>query len=117
MYRGGKKMIDVNQQLLEKIQERQTKQTLFNEGILTADRWVKSLESCVGIDLCYRYAAKGNTSFNDLVKRASSLLTHNNSDMILEENLEIKAASNLRDVDLNDLTLPKNTLMLRSEEH
>src|SRR3990167_1398612 len=112
MYRESKKMIDVNQQLLEKIQERQTKQTLFNEGILTADRWVKSLESCVGIDLCYRYAAKGNTSFNDLVKRASSLLTHNNSDMILEENLEIKAASNLRDVDLNNLTLPKNTLML-----
>ncbi len=75
----------MNEELLELIQQRSQKNTFSGRGIMTADQWVKSLESCVGTDLCYRYAAKGNVSFSDLLKAAKKTLTYSNDEMEVED--------------------------------
>lgn len=100
----------INADLLNAIKARGETQTEFNYGILTADRYVKTLQECVGTDLCYRYASKGNTSYADLVKAASKKLTYNNPDMRVEEiYLDYKARFSENGLDLE---LPKNTLMV-----
>ena len=99
-----------HERLLAEIKSRQ-KQTEFNEGILTADRYVDTLQRCVGSDLCYRYAAKGNVSFDDVMKKAASVLTYNNPEMLLEEQFDTKEFRQL-DVRSEDVELPKNTLMV-----
>ena len=82
-WKDSKKDMNQHELLLKEIRERQTKQTAFNEGILTADRYVKTISECVGSDLCYRYAATKSTSFDDIVKKAANVLTYNNQDMIV----------------------------------
>jgi HK97 family phage prohead protease len=96
--------------LLKEIRSRQEKSTEFNRGILTADRYIKTLAQCVGSDLCYRYAAKGSISFEDVLTKAASTLTYNNEEMTLENIYGEKVAQ--YDKDLNPIELPKNTLMV-----
>lgn len=100
------------QQLLSLVRERQqtSKSQSFNRGILTADLYVKTLSQCVGSDLCYRYAAKGSISFEDVLTKAAQTLTYNNEEMVLEDIYGNKDAH--YDVDLNQIELPKNTLMV-----
>lgn len=100
-----------NERLLTAVVERHSKQTEWNGGILTADAYIKTLQSCVGSDLCYRYAAKGNISFDDILTKAAKTLTYNNRDMLLEESFDTKDF-NQYDEDLNQVELPKNTLMV-----
>lgn len=102
-------MDDLNTQLLQEIRKRQ-KTTEFNEGILTADRYVQTLPQCVGSDLCYRYASKGNVSFDDILKKSAKTLTYNNSEMEVQD-LYGKSYE-WRDDDGDELELPKNTLMV-----
>lgn len=99
-----------NTALLASIRSRQEKATSHNGGILTADRYVKTIEECVGSDLCYRYAAKGAVSFQDAIKRASNTLTYNNSDMVIED--VYAEAKTLDDIHGHRIDLPKNTLMV-----
>lgn len=102
-----------HEQLLSAIKSRQTKNTEFNGGILTADRYLKTLQDCAGSDLCYRYAAKGNLSFDDQIKRAKETLTYNNPDMIVEDNYsDWKKDFSAKDIYEQDIELPKNTLMV-----
>lgn len=99
-----------HEMLLKEIRERQEKLTEFNQGILTADRYVKTISECVGSDLCYRFAAKGNISFQDILTKAASVLTYNNEDMQVED--VYGKAYGLKDNKGEDLELPKNTLMV-----
>lgn len=108
--------------LLKAIRQRQEKKTAFNFGILTADRYVTTLQDCVGIDACNKFISKGMTSFHDIIQKASNTLTYNNPDMILEEVTgrqqwgdsdskgykQIALSSPLPD----GVELPKNTLMV-----
>jgi hypothetical protein len=102
-------VIDTHDQLVREIRARQQKQTSFNYGISTADAYVKTIYECVGSDLCYRYAAKGNTSFDDVMRKAAKTLTYSNPDMEVEEKAtDIYAQGLLPD----GIELPKNTLMV-----
>lgn len=102
-------MIDTHDQLVKEIRARQQKQTSFNYGISTADAYVRTIYECVGSDLCYRYAAKGNTSFEDVMRKAAKTLTYSNPDMLVEEKAtDIYAEGGLPD----GIELPKNTLMV-----
>ena len=65
LWRDRKSNMSVNDLLLENIKARQEKRTEFNYGILTADQYVKSVQDCVGSELCYRYAATKHISFDD----------------------------------------------------
>ena len=90
--------------LLQAIQERQQKNTLFGHGITTADRYVQNLQDMAGLDVVYPIASKGKRSFNDCLKEAQKTLVYQNEDMVVQE----KAASK----DLKGIELPKNTLMV-----
>ena len=100
-----------NEELVLAIRERSEKLTEFNGGILLADRYVKTISECVGSDLCYRLAAKGNTSFADIIKRASNTLTYNNPDMVVED-VYGENKYEWRDSDGDLVELPKHTLMV-----
>lgn len=102
-----------NEKLLKAIRERGEKQAPFSEGILTADRYVKTLRECVGSDLCYRYAASEETSFDDLLRKAARTLTYRNPDMELVGEPILTASESTKAVsgDL-EIELPKNTLMV-----
>ncbi len=89
--------------MLRAIKSRERKMEPFAYGILTADRFVRTLQECVGLDACYRYAAKGRTSFDDLLQKAARTLVYSNADMVVEE----KRANGKQD----GVELPKNTLM------
>lgn len=110
-----KRSMSPHEELLKAIKSRQEKLTEFNGGILTADRYVKTLQECVGSDLCYRYAAKGNVSLDDVIKKASSTLTYNNPDMVVLDSVADWKKS-LKEADLSkfgeDIEIPKNTLMV-----
>lgn len=110
-----KRNMNVNSQLLAAIKERRNSQTEFNYGILTADRYVKTLQECVGSDLCYRYAAKGNVSYNDILKKAAETLTYNNPDMkVLDSVGQWEKQFKQDSIFLGDteLEVPKHTLMV-----
>lgn len=92
--------------LLNSVRNRRRKLTEFGYGITTADRYVVTLQERLGIDGCYRYFARGNVSFDDLLRKAAQTLVYSNSDMVVEE----KRTSSAADLDWKDL--PKNTLML-----
>lgn len=94
--------------LLKLILERQSKNTLHNGGILTADRYVKTIQDCIGSDLCYRYAATKQASFDDILRKAAKTLTYNNPDMEVED-IYTKGITNTK---LEEVELPKNTLMV-----
>lgn len=102
-------MSSSNERLLEAIRNRKSKSD-FNYGIITADCYVKTLQDCVGLDACYRFACKGSTSFEDALKKAEKTLTYNNKDMVLEDIYE--KSVQLKDKDGNRIELPKNTLMV-----
>ena len=99
-------MLTSNQQLLDAIKGR-TKQTQFNYGILTADRYVKTMEQMAGLDACYKYASRQSTSYNDVLAKAGKTLVYSNEDMIVEEIKEVTAETQLEGIEL-----PKNTLMV-----
>ena len=99
--------MDPNEAILAAIKRRQRKQTEFGYGIITADRYVSSLQDCVGSDVCYRYASKGQTSFNDVLRKAAKTLVYSNAAMVVEE---IKGAAELQELQ-GKFTFPKNTLM------
>lgn len=88
-----------NDQLLNAVRRRGAKNTEWNYGILTADAYVRTLQEHVGIDGCYRFAAKGRTSFDDLLKRAGRTLVYSNADMVRDGAVP------------QGVELPKNTLM------
>lgn len=100
LWEQSRKM-NTNDLLLDAIAGRQQKRTEFGYGILTADRHVRNMQECVGLDLCYRYGTvRGkNISFDDVLRKAARTLTYSNQDMLVLR----KAAP--------DFELPKNTLM------
>lgn len=102
-----------NEQLLAAILLRNQKSTEFNRGIMTADRYLKTLQECVGTDLCNRFCSKGNSSWNDQLKRAASTLTYNNEEMVVEDQYtDWQKSFNKKDINGVDIELPKNTLMV-----
>lgn len=94
----------MNDQLLAAIRERGQKQTEFGRGILTADKYVSTIQDCIGIEACNRFLAKGRSSFNDILTKAANTLVYSNDEMVVEEK-NLKGA-------LKDVELPKNTLMV-----
>ncbi len=102
---------NTNDLLLESIRSRKNTKSEFNSGIIIADRYVETLKDCVGIEACYKFAVKGNKSFDDALKQASKTLTYNNADMVLEENYG-KNFERLKDHKDVEIEIPKNTLML-----
>ncbi len=101
----------INAELLAAIQGRSSKKTLFNHGILTADRYVKTLLDRIGSDACYKFASKGRTSFQDVLEKAASTLVYGNEDMVVEE-IEWQKAKAGQPKELDGIELPKNTLMV-----
>ena len=93
--------MDTETKLLSQIKNRKQKNTQFNYGILTADRYVKTLQDGVGLDFCYKYASTRQTSFDDVLTKASNTLVYSNPDMVVQE----------KKVNIEDYELPKNTLM------
>lgn len=107
-----KSNMSVHEKLLAEIKSRKQVQTLFGEGIITADRYVKTVLDCVGSDICYRYAATKETSFDDVMKKAAKTLVYRNEDMILEGAPVTQAGDFKMLVGGDDeVEMPKNTLM------
>ena len=96
----------MNEHLLKAIHERQQngKQTPFGYGILTADRYVKNVAEFAG----KHHIAGKKHSFGDVLLKASQTLVYSNEDM---EVLEKQMLSE-RQVDIEGIELPKNTLMV-----
>ena len=94
------------EQLLQIIRQRKSLER-FGRGIITADRYVKTIQDVIGMHRCYQYMAKGGTSFDDLLKKAANTLVYSNDEMELEEIYNKQA-----DGSLPKLDLPKNTLMV-----
>ncbi len=104
-----------HEDLLTEIRNRQQVMSEWNSGIITADRYVKTMEDCVGSDLCYRYACRKNSSYNDAIKRAAGILTHNNQDMVVDDSANFsnfKQSFKREDKWGDAIILPKNTLMV-----
>jgi len=100
-------MKTANELLLAAIRQRSQKATEFAYGILTADRYVKTIQDQIGIHRCYRHMAKGSTSYDDLLKKASQTLVYSNPEMELEEVVDVKKLNG----EMNKIQLPKNVLM------
>jgi len=96
-----------NDTLLKAIRGRAQKQTEFIYGIQTADRYVRTLQEAVGSDVCYRFAATNQTSFDDIIRKASQTLVYSNPEMVVEDIYGEKGKKFPKEV-----TLPKNTLMV-----
>jgi hypothetical protein len=99
-------VMDPNDKLLKAIRGRSRKSAEFNYGIITADRYVKTLQDAIGLDRCYRFLAKGTTSFDDLMTKAARTLVYSNPDMELQ-GIDFKSEGG----SIAGLELPKNTLM------
>jgi len=103
------KGVDPNADLLKAISDRGESKNSFNYGIVRADRYVKTLQDCIGYETCNRVAAKGKMSFFDTLKKSSRKLTYNNVDTKVEDvyaDFKSVAAS----LGLSGVELPKNTL-------
>jgi len=89
--------MSVNDELLAAIRRRGDggKPDPFGYGILTADRHVKNLERVIGMDRCYRFLAKGKTSYDDLLKQSRQTPVYSNEDMV-----PVADASSLSGLDL-----------------
>ena len=109
-----KDMTNVNDTLLQSIRSRQQKQTEFAYGIMTADKYVTTLKDVAGIDACWRFASKGNVSFQDVLEKAAKTLVYSNPDMELEEKLTDQYGRAKNGRMPSGLELPKNTLMVFS---
>jgi hypothetical protein len=100
------------QSLLEAVKSREP-QSSFGYGITTADKYVSTLQQCVGSDLCYRYGSTKSTSFNDALQKAAKTLVYSNPEMEIRnvaEDVYTKKAQIQQA--LPGLDLPKNTLMV-----
>lgn len=95
-----------NTRLRDMLIMRNTKQTPFGWGIMTADRHVKNLQEQVGLDVCYTAFSNPHCSFNDVMQKASKTLVYSNEDMVL---LEKQDRTSLSSIDSS--LLPKNMLM------
>lgn len=93
--------------LLKAIRERQTKNP-WNRGIVTADRYVQTIQECFGSDMCKRLAA-GKVDFAAVMTKAAGTLTFNNPEMIVKD---IYSSYDHKDRDGDSIALPKNTLMV-----
>lgn len=103
----------IHDELVEEILARNgQKNAQFNSGIITADRYLQTLSECVGSDLCYRFASKGNVSFNDQMIKAAKTLTYNNEDMEVQDQVDFTKGFNVEDMYGVPLELPKNCLMV-----
>jgi len=107
-----KSTMNDNDWLIDQIRTRD-KKTQFGRGILTADRFVRTLADAAGLDACYQYASNKTTSFDDIIQKASRTLVYSNDEMDLEE----KATSSFQFKALmegagEEVRLPKNTLMV-----
>ncbi len=102
-----------NDNLLKAIRARSQKRTKFGHGIITADCYVATLQERIGLDRCYRYAAHGQTSFDDIMKKAAETLVYSNPEMELGE--RTTTASTFPDFMKGapeGVELPKNVLMV-----
>jgi hypothetical protein len=107
----------INQKLLEAIKSRQnSKQTLFGYGVSTADRYVKTVEQCVGHELCNRYVCSKSANWQDIITKASNSLVYSNEDMLTGSKLitSLTGWKEVLGIDDSTLELPKNTLMVFS---
>jgi len=93
--------------LLDAVRQRGTKQTEFNHGIMTADRYVSTLQETIGLDNCYKFAATQTKSFADCLQQSKSTLVHSNQDMQVTKSMTIADAAKEYSFDV-----PKNTLMV-----
>lgn len=92
-------------QLREVIQSR-SKDTSFGYGILTADRYVKTLQEAVDLHTCQITLSSKKLSFHDALDRASKTLVYSNEDMLVVEKNLLRVHAELEGVEL-----PKNMLM------
>lgn len=104
----SKKFSDID--LIKAIHERGEKAEAFSYGILTADRYVKSVSQCIGHSACDKFLSAKDGDFGMLLKRAQNTLTYSNPEMILEENKPKNLT--ITDKDGDTLEMPKNTLMV-----
>jgi len=96
---------DAHERLLKLVRSRTEKRTEFNFGILTADRYVKTVRDAIGMQACYRHMCrtKGDwASFDDVMRKAAGTLTYSNPLM------EVKSKGS----SLDGWEKPKNTLMV-----
>lgn len=104
-------MANPNDSLISLVRGRKASDNAHNRGILTADRYVRTLQDCVGSDLCYRYGSKGKTSFDDVIRKSTRQLTYNAEGMevsdVYHDFKGMKVVGPHGDVEL-----PKNTLMV-----
>lgn len=118
IWESERNMTSPNEQLLAAIKDRGfgDKRTRFGHGILTADHWVRTLQECVGIDACYKFAVTRQTSFDDVMRKAAKTLTYRNEDMnLIETELTKVSGVSIKELDLPDGTtieLPKNWLLV-----
>jgi len=99
-----------NDILLKAIQDRISKRTEFGRGILTADKHVRRMLDVIGLSACYKAASTEQVSFDDVLKKAASMLVYSNEDMEEVEDVYDKAARNFGLKE--EVKLPKNTLMV-----
>lgn len=102
----------LNDKLLQAIKARGEKQTEFNYGILTADRYVRTVRECVGLEACYKYATCQRTSFQDVLDKAAKTLVYSNEDMVRESLLFNGQIEGSKAPKLDGVEMPKNTLMV-----
>jgi DNA-directed RNA polymerase subunit RPC12/RpoP len=94
--------------LLAAIRARQQKSTEFGYGIITADKYVQTMLDAAGTDVCYKAARGKNTSFADVMEKASKTLVYSNSDMEVEDKIAKDRYTDL----LGEVEVPKNCLMV-----
>ena len=93
--------MNIDEKLLSLVKSRKQKKTEFNYGILTADRYVRTLQEGIGLESCYKYASTRQTSFDDVLTKAGKTLVYSNPGMVFEKKLSV-----------DNFDLPKNTLMV-----
>ena len=99
--------MSINQTLLNEIKARGESSTPYGQGIMTADRYVKTLHECAGSDMCYQFAATKQNSFDDVLRKAASTLVYRNEDMVADkDSIDFKAGA------YGGIELPKDTLVV-----
>jgi len=102
-----KQASEATEKLLKAVRRRGSEGVRFGYGILTADKFVESMAQMVGIDVCYQYGCRGNTSFYDVMQKAARTLCYS------DEGMEVEAAEHrFKKLVPKGVKLPKNTLMV-----